>query len=176
MMRARFKVRVAAGVLMMATTGMAMSPAQAAPSERNVKCLSDNIYYEARDDGPPGWGAVGHVTLNRLHDAQRAGRRASVCSIVYEGSNRGRHRCQFSWTCDRRTKAKSEAETARAITRFARELLSGEHTDQTAGAIYFHERGRHPKWASDGSTRMTVAIGRHYYYRTAHETEVASVK
>ncbi len=171
MMGTRFRARVAAGVLMVAATGSVMSSAQAAPSEGDVKCLSDNIYLESRDDGPPGWSAVGHVTVNRWHEALRAGRRVSVCGIVYEGANRGRHRCQFSWACDGRLKAKSERETARAITRFARELLAGEHADQTAGATYFHERGRHPRWASDGSTKLTVAIGRHYYYRAAHQTE-----
>ena len=151
--------------------------AKAETLKQSVKCLADNIYFEARDDGPAGWSAVGHVTLNRWRHLRLTRPNIGVCNIVYAGSHRGRHSCQFSWACDGKPKKKDEKEVAEEITRLAYQLMAEKRQaiDPTRGAMYFHEKRVRPRWARDGSTKRTVAIGRHYYYKPTNPTEMASV-
>ena len=153
-------------------------PFQSAKAEtlkQGVKCLADNIYFEARDDGPAGWSAVGHVTLNRWRHLRLTRPNIGICNIVYAGAHRGRHSCQFSWACDGRPKRQTEKEVAEEITRLAYQLMreNGRSADPTRGAMYFHEKRVRPRWAHDGSTKRTVAIGRHYYYKPTNPTEMA---
>jgi len=60
---------------------------------QQLKCLSDNIYYEARGEPVEGQIAVAQVTLNRLAQGRWGG---NVCEVVHY-----KHRgvCQFSWVC-----------------------------------------------------------------------------
>lgn len=64
-----------------------------------IRCLAQNIYFEARGEPMVGKIAVGHVVLNRAAD-RRWPRR--VCSVIKQGVYKQRHRCQFSWWCDGR--------------------------------------------------------------------------
>src|SRR5206468_3935199 len=70
--------------------------AQGEDRERAVTCLTQAIYYEAASEGVDGGRAVAQVILNRM---RHPGFPASVCGVVYEGSDRGTG-CQFTFTCD----------------------------------------------------------------------------
>ncbi len=169
-------IRKMLAVAVIVGTPIPFHSAKAETFKQSVKCLADNIYFEARDDGPAGWSAVGHVTLNRWRQMRLRRPNVGICTVVYAGVHRGRHSCQFSWACDGRPKHKTEKEVAEQITRLAQHLIAERHqvADPTHGATYFHERRVHPRWARDGSTKRTVAIGRHYYYKQAVPTEVAA--
>lgn len=96
---------VAGGV---ALSGMAASPADAleiakqrpanieqilqqeADREAAIKCLTDNVYHEARGEGVDGQFAAALVTLARTLEF---GYPKDVCGVVYQ-------RKQFSWTFD----------------------------------------------------------------------------
>ena len=81
-----------------------------------ARCLAENIYHEARNQGTAGWLAVAAVTLNRVTDDRFPD---SICDVVFQSETREswrtkgkdvpdiervyypvRHRCQFSWYCD----------------------------------------------------------------------------
>lgn len=83
---------------------------------KQVKCLAENIYFEARAESDVGKAAVGNVTKNRVLDSRWP---STYCEVVKEGpvreswKTRGKdvaqedrvfwpikHRCQFSWYCD----------------------------------------------------------------------------
>ena len=63
-----------------------------------VKCLAQNIYFEARDQKTKGQIAVALVTINRVESRRFPN---TVCKVVYQ-ANRYRngkikkHMCQFS--------------------------------------------------------------------------------
>ncbi len=61
---------------------------------KELKCLVDNIYHEARGEPLAGQIAVARVTLNRVGVWA-----STVCQVVYQ-----RH--QFSWTAKRTTEIK----------------------------------------------------------------------
>ena len=69
-------------VAVIALTVMAPGHAQAAGSDaREVQCLAQNIYYEARNEPEEGKVAVGLVTLNRTQDSRFPD---SVCGVVHQ--------------------------------------------------------------------------------------------
>ena len=59
-------------------------------------CLTQAVYYEAAGEGVDGGRAVAQVVLNRM---RHPGYPASVCGVVYQGSERAAG-CQFTFTCD----------------------------------------------------------------------------
>ncbi|MDY7099309.1 MAG: cell wall hydrolase, partial [Pseudomonadota bacterium] len=63
---------------------------------RALQCLSQAIWYEAASESEAGQRAVAQVVLNRVAHPSWP---ASVCGVVYEGSQRSTG-CQFSFTCD----------------------------------------------------------------------------
>lgn len=84
--------------------------------KREVQCIAENIYFEARAENETGKAAVGNVTKNRVLDSRWP---STYCEVVYQGpvreswKTRGKdvkeedrifwpikHRCQFSWYCD----------------------------------------------------------------------------
>jgi spore germination cell wall hydrolase CwlJ-like protein len=70
-------------------------PQLAAGHERARDCLAAAAWYEAGDD-PSGERAVVQVVLNRARHPAFA---ASVCGVVFQGSERVTG-CQFTFTCD----------------------------------------------------------------------------
>ena len=161
------------GLAMMSWVSISSSSAFAETIDQSAKCLADNIYYEARDDGRTGWNAVGHVTLNRWHSALAVRPKSTICDVVYAGSRHGHHHCQFSWTCHHKIKAKTEPEDAAKILALSYKLIRDNPKEPTKGATYFHEKRVHPRWSHDGTAIRTAAIGHHYFYRPKRETEVA---
>ncbi len=57
-----------------------------------LKCLAENMYYEARGEGKLGVILVANVTLNRAKSAYYP---QNVCSVVYQ-------KAQFSWTLNKK--------------------------------------------------------------------------
>jgi len=125
-----------------------------------LECLSLNVYWEARSEPPLGQLAVAAVTLNRVdHPAFPD----DVCSVVFDGGEWPRHRCQFSWWCDgksNRPRDMAAWETARAA---AEKVLSRRYNDPTNGALWYHADYVRPPWAD--TLAPVTRIGRHVYYR-----------
>jgi spore germination cell wall hydrolase CwlJ-like protein len=127
--------------------------------ERALTCLTQAVYYEAAGEGPDGERAVAQVVLNRMH---HPGYPASVCGVVYQGSERGTG-CQFTFTCDgslRRTPVESVWERARKI---AADALAGKVFAPIGHATHYHADFVLPYWAD--ALDKTVQIGRHIFYR-----------
>ena len=65
-------------------------------------CLSQNIFFEARNQTVQGQVAVAWVTLNRMEDDRFPG---SICRVVRQSQKDAngqpiKNKCQFSWYCD----------------------------------------------------------------------------
>ena len=59
---------------------------------KQLACLTKNIYYEAASESYEGKLAVAQVTLNRANDPKFP---STICGVVYQ---RTLGTCQFSWT------------------------------------------------------------------------------
>ena len=122
-------------------------------------CLAEAIYFESRGEPRDSQVAVAHVVLNRVANKSFPGR---VCSVIREGEQLGKGRCQFHWRCDDKPDAPSEYVAWQDAQSLAEEVLAGEVPDPTRGALFFHATHVTPQWAS--RLRRTARIGSHIYY------------
>ena len=146
-----------------------------------ARCLAENIYHEARDQGTAGWLAVAAVTLNRATDDRFPD---TICGVVFQAETKEswttkgkdvpeiervfypvRHRCQFSWYCDGKADDINHISIHLEIMTFTKLLLTSKIMmfDITDGATFYHADYVTPSWAK--SKQKTIEIGDHIFYR-----------
>ena len=114
------------------------------------------MYWEARGEGDRGMIAVGSVVANRVASPQFP---STVCGVVYQGGETPP--CQFSWWCDGKSDRPSDAtQWARAQT-LARDVIAGNASDPTGGALFFHSTRISNPW----NRPQAATIGGHVFYR-----------
>lgn len=120
--------------------------------DKEIKCLADNIYYEASHEPIQGKIAVANVTLNRVRNKHFPD---TVCRVVYQ-------KYQFSWT--RGVKKKFNAKEYRSAMKIAIKAYSKKLKDNTFGSTHFH--AGHIIWP-DWSEKLnyTVSYGNHVFYK-----------
>lgn len=122
-----------------------------------VRCLAENISFEAPDESYTGKLAVATVTMNRVHAKAFP---KTVCGVVYQRNTRG---CQFSWTCTRRRTINPEI--YQLALRIAQEVLNeGRRLAMIQNALYFHSTSVSPRWSRDKDIRRIAQIGAHIFY------------
>lgn len=124
------------------------------PSEKEMRCLAENIHYEAPQEPYLGKLAVAMVTMNRVRHPDFP---KTICDVVYQRNPRG---CQFSWTCGARMKFNEKIynesmKVAKAVLTDQGQLVSLEN------ALYFHNTKVTPNWTF---ARPVVRIGGHIFY------------
>ena len=124
-----------------------------------MSCLALNIYHEARGEGIEGMVAVGYVTRNRVESKRFPD---TFCEVVHQNRRPGTRKCQFSWTCDPRTKEPSDYMSLEVSYAIAQGIVLGLMGDPTGGALHYFAKGKRLVWAS--RLRFSQAIGRHVYY------------
>lgn len=143
-------------------TGPAARPfrmAGALDESRDLECLTQAVYYEARGEGRDGMQAVAQVVLNR---ARHGAFPSSVCGVVYQGAARATG-CQFSFTCNgamRRPVNQSAWRRARDV---ASSALSGQVYGRVGNATHFHTTSVSPRWRH--SLVPVGQVGTHLFYR-----------
>ncbi len=128
-------------------------------ADRALDCLTAAIYYEARSETVEGQRAVAQVVLNRVRNPAFP---ASVCGVVYQGSNRATG-CQFTFTCDGSLLARRDPEAWERARLVARAALAGDVYAPVGLSTYYHTAAISPWWAPS-LTRVTQ-IGAHIFYR-----------
>ncbi len=134
-------------------------PSGALSASRELECLTQAVYFEARGETPAGQAAVAQVVLNRVrHPAFPK----SVCSVVYQGAARARG-CQFSFACDGSMRRGREAGAWLRAQRVATKALSGVVMASVGDSTHFHTTNVAPNWGP----RMlrTAQVGLHVFYR-----------
>jgi|TARA_R100000742_G_C4253790_1_gene71876 spore germination cell wall hydrolase CwlJ-like protein len=149
--------------------------------KKQVQCLAENIYFEAKNQGTAGWAAVASVTLNRVKDYRYPN---TVCEVVKQGPTKEswktkgkdfpeqeriyfpiRHKCQFSWYCDGKSDTIRDKKTFEKIYKLSEIILSEKVIllDITDGATHYHADYVFPAWRK--TKTKTVEIGDHIFYR-----------
>jgi len=129
--------------------------------ERQLACLSKNIYYEAGSEPFEGKVAVAQVTLNRVNSGQFPN---DVCKTIYQKNVfYEKVVCQFSWACDRdsgtrppnNANYKESQEVAKKV------LLEEFRLPGLKEAMYYHADYVNPGWKREKITK----IGHHIFYK-----------
>lgn len=134
-------------------------PSETVEISKEIACLAQNIYFEARSESEQGQLAVGHVVMNRVAHKRYPD---SVCAVVKQGGERRRHRCQFSWWCDGRSDQPMNQKAWQQSLQLARTILAGDTKDPTDGALWYHADYVNPEWSS--ILVLGKKIGQHLFY------------
>lgn len=128
--------------------------------ERQLACLSKNIYHEAGSEPFEGKAAVAQVTINRANSGEFPG---DICKVIYQKNIvYSKVLCQFSWVCDRETTFKpvNKAAYAESEAVAKKVLLEGFTLPSLKNALYFHGDYINPNWGK----KPVAHIGRHIFY------------
>lgn len=128
-------------------------------NEEQLKCLADNIYFEARSERDLGKIAVALVTLNRKYHPKYPN---TICGVVRQQKKYGY--CQFSWVCDKSLSIKNITLYDKCK-RIAKRVIINYNLmkDFTNGANHYHRNDVNPNWAK--RTKVTTIIGKHIFYK-----------
>jgi hypothetical protein len=127
-------------------------------SARELDCLTQAVYFEARGETPHGQAAVAQVVMNRVANPSFP---KSVCGVVFQGA--ASHGCQFSFACDGSMRRGREIAAWDRARRIAERALSGVRLADIGRATHFHTTDCQPDW---GPQMLRVAqVGLHVFYR-----------
>lgn len=132
--------------------------------QKELTCLTQAIYYEARSEAYSGRLGVAEVVLNRVSDRRYP---SSVCGVVFQGPQDKNKKggCQFSFTCDGSLATRPKGRAWEDAGRLAAQAMLGFGRDLTNEATHYHADYVDPVWAA--RLKRTVQIGRHIFYRFA---------
>jgi Cell Wall Hydrolase len=128
-------------------------------SEKEMRCLAEAVYFEARSEPEKGQAAVAQVVLNRVRSEAYPN---TVCGVVYQ--NRHRHlACQFTFACEGKALRTNEAGPWSTAQRIARDVAEGRtYLPGVGNASHYHANYVRPWWARHMDRRDKV--GRHIFY------------
>ena len=138
------------------------------PSPQEVKqlsCMAEAIYFEARSETKIGQLAVGNIILNRVNHNEYP---ETVCDVVRQGPTHSsglpvKNRCQFSYYCDglpeRYTDTKAYADVLDTVAL----LHSGVRVENLQDSLFYHATYVSPAW-SKVKVRINK-IGSHIFYK-----------
>ena len=165
------------GLLIMTPIDMGKDYNEELEKVGQAKCLADNMYYEARNQGTAGIIAVSNVVLNRVASGMYPN---TVCEVVRQGLHREswrkdgsyhpvKHKCQFSWYCDGKPDKPNNLKQYDNFFSFALMIIKGDISllDITDGALWYHADYVTPSWAKH--KKRTTEIGDHIFYRIKDE-------
>ena len=144
--------------------------AQAEDMDRQMKCLAEAVYYEARSESTSGQLAVAEVIKNRVRDHRYPN---TACDVVYQGSTRTTG-CQFTFTCDGALTRKPHGDRWAEAKSIAAHTMLNLEEPRTNGATHYHANYVNPVWNS--GLIKTSRIGTHIFYRFPRGPEWASAK
>ncbi len=128
-------------------------------SARQMRCLGEAIYFEARSEPEAGQAAVAQVVLNRVRSGIFP---TNVCAVVYQDRNHP-FACQFSFACEGKSLRIEEPAAWATATRIAQAVVSGaNYNPKLVEALNYHANYVYPFWAP--SLRRVDHIGAHIFY------------
>jgi N-acetylmuramoyl-L-alanine amidase len=129
---------------------------------RELHCLAENIYYEARGEPLDGQYAVAEVTLNRVRSPRYAD---TICEVVYDtrwDPLRRRRVGHFSWTELQELNAPWGPAWEQAMS-VAMAVYNESYMPLVPEALHYHATSVHPYWARN--MQSVAQIGNHVFYR-----------
>lgn len=135
-----------------------------ANDEREVQCMAENLYHEARGEGEVGMLAVAFVTMNRVEDNRFPD---SVCEVVHY---KRKGVCAFSWVCQGKGAVKPKNAVERTtwnwIVSLSKSMVLNwhemKHVDITDGSTHYHATHVDPYWAK--KYEKTMEVENHIFY------------
>jgi len=129
--------------------------------ERQLYCMTQNVYYEAAHEPAEGKIAVAQVVMNRVASPEFPN---DPCQVIFQKNHfYSRVVCQFSWYCDGSMYRRPIREDLWRESQDAAKLVLLENFRLTGleNALFYHADYVNPRWQKDRITQ----IGRHIFYQ-----------
>ena len=129
--------------------------------ERQLHCMTQNVYYEASHEPAEGKIAVAQVVMNRVAHPDYP---KDPCQVIFQKNVfYSRVVCQFSWYCDGSMERRAIREDLWLESQEAAKLVLLENFRLTGleHALFYHADYVNPRWQKDRITK----IGRHIFYK-----------
>lgn len=140
-------------ILSLPFTAIELNPPEKNLTSKEVKCLADNIFYEAGNQSIEGKLAVAYVTWNRTKHQRFPN---TVCGVIYQKN-------QFSWTTN--SSYTKQHRPVKTDWRWVESLMVANnfllYPDPTHGALFFHEKTVKPEW----KYKLITRIQDHLFYK-----------
>lgn len=134
-----------------------VTPPEYAVNEKQLYCLAQSIFFEARSEHDVGKAGTAFVMLNRVKSKHYPN---TICKVIWQPY-------QFSWTHDGKsddpTKYPAEQNAWHKSQFIAWMILTNRIKDPTGKADHYHANYVSPNWAK--STKQTTILGDHIFYR-----------
>src|SRR5690606_22947790 len=126
--------------------------------QNDLECLTQAVYYAARNESEEGQAAVAEVVINR---SRHRAYPKSICEVVYQRNSRT---CQFTFTCDGWIGRRPVSAVAWArAERIAREVHEGRSSSQLPkNSVNYHANYVRPSWGR--RLARVRQIGAHIFY------------
>lgn len=133
--------------------------------KKELMCVAQNVYFEARGESIMDQIYVANVTMNRVHDKQQRWGK-TPCEVVYQPY-------QFSWTNEKgkRHEIAKKIESSEykqklwtQIVESSALVMVGLIDDHTNGANHYHHKDVRPKWVVDYKVSPTMTASVHIFY------------
>jgi spore germination cell wall hydrolase CwlJ-like protein len=145
--------------------------------KNEVRCLAQNIYFEARDQLIKGQIAVALVTINRVESRRFPN---TICKVIHQGSRYDngeikKDKCHFSWYCDGKSDRPRDRLAWKISMLISRAMLlqPGVHIkrygepwpieDFLHGATHYHRVDISPYW--NRKMIKVATIGDHVFWK-----------
>jgi len=129
--------------------------------DRELMCMTRNIYYEAAREPAEGKIAVAQVVMNRVaHPAFPD----TPCEVIHQRTSHSKGVvCQFTWLCDGSVERNRIRDDLWQESELAAKkvLLEGFRLPSLEGALFYHADYVSPNWRKD----RVATIGRHIFYQ-----------
>jgi spore germination cell wall hydrolase CwlJ-like protein len=113
---------------------------------KDIKCLVDTVYYEARGESFKGQVLVAKTILNRVSNKYYPN---TVCDVVYQPY-------QYSWT-------QTKQQEPHPILWYRALDAAYAALSYNSKVMYFHTKDISPDWAQ--SKQFLLAEGNHIFYK-----------
>jgi hypothetical protein len=127
---------------------------------KDINCMAQAIYFEARGESYRGQVAVGQVVMNRLHHPIYP---KDICQVVFQ--NQQMHNaCQFSFACDGIPETINDPKSWKQAEEIARGVINGNlYLTEVGKATHYHANYVYPDWAP--RLKRVAKIGHHIFYQ-----------
>jgi spore germination cell wall hydrolase CwlJ-like protein len=136
---------------------------------KQLKCLAENIFYEAGSESITGKAAVARVVMNRVNH----GFASTPCNVIYQVTTVTKineetldtykvRLCQFSWVCENRKKINTNDPRYIQAMDVAYQVLAYDAYQDVLprSALFFHNLTVDPFWPY----KQVAKIGNHIFY------------
>ena len=133
--------------------------------EKEIACLAEAVYFEARSEGLLSQLGVAVVILNR---AKLNSYPSNLCDVVHQSrlwqGNPVRNKCMFSYWCDGKPERITDSDAYQRSLFVAKMALNGITIELIRNATHYHARYVKPFWSTSDRFKRLGRFDTHIFY------------